>query len=217
MCSQFGLNTSKEKLEELGIEVSSEVSRIESTFLPYQKAPVVVNHNQKIKLTPMNFSLVPSWSKESKVKFATHNARIETVLEKPTWKKPFISQHCLVPMSSFYESVYEGPHQGHVIQFQKENHELLLAAGIFDCWVNPETKEKLNSFSILTTEPDDFIKYYGHDRSPIFLENNYAMKWLKINEMSGEEQRDWLFNKLTRPSLSVSVVRPLKAGWEKRK
>lgn len=34
------------------------------------------------------WSLVPPWSKGLKLKFATHNAKAEGILEKNTWRKP---------------------------------------------------------------------------------------------------------------------------------
>lgn len=56
----------------------------------------------------MRYSLVPNWSKEAKVKFATHNARLESIDEKPTWKTVFSEQHCLVPLTDFIEPILPG-------------------------------------------------------------------------------------------------------------
>lgn len=210
----FGLKPiKKEELLENGIHTAIDIP--EGLFLPYQKAPVIVSENQntpeiKYKITSMGFSLVPSWSKEAKVKFATHNARIESVLEKPTWKTPFLKQHCVIPISNFYESVYEGPLQGNVISFHKPHHELLFAAGLFDRW------NESFSFSILTTEPTPFILEHGHDRCPIFLKLDQAKEWLSLKD-DGAKMQSFLLNEFEKPELDVSVHRPLKAGWEKRK
>lgn len=218
MCSNYTLNVRAIELQEFIGKSELEIADINQRFLPYQSAPVVVQLTDlSYKLVAMNFSLVPSWSKDAKVKFATHNARIETVTEKPTWKTPFLKQHCLVPMTGFYESAYEGPCAGHIIQFSEKKDHLLFAAGIYDQWKNPETKKVSQSFSILTTTPTAFIVDHGHDRSPIFLNESIAKAWLNVNGQSDRYWLDFLNEQGVRPELKVSVDRALKPGWEKRK
>lgn len=223
MCAQFSLQIAAEELRNLGITVSRALDGIDERFLPYTKIPVIVQTPQGLKLTPMNFSLVPAWSKEPKVKFATHNARIETVAEKPAWREPFLSKHCLIPITNFFESVYEGPHAGHIISFgheagaeNQERKPTLFAAGLFDVWINPETKEPLFSCAILTTEPSPFILENGHDRTPIFLNFEDGKTWLTLRA-SEKEMVDFLLAKNIYPDLQVTRDRPLKSGWEKRK
>ena len=215
MCAQFALEISAAELRDLGIFVPDSVKSITDRFLPYKKIPVIVSTPQGLKLTAMNFSLVPAWSRESKVKFATYNARIETVHEKPAWREPFLSQHCLIPLSSFYESVYQGPHAGHIIGFTAEEKSLLFAAGLFDFWKNPETGESLFSCSIITTEPSAFILENGHDRTPIFLNFEDGKTWL---DLKGDANilKNFLLAKNLNPDLEVSIDRALKAGWEKK-
>ena len=155
MCSQYTLKLSRTDGGESSGNILSQLGAYDSTFRPSTTAPVVVLQNGQSKITPMRFSLIPHWSIEPKVKFATHNARIESISEKPTWKLPFVSQHCLVPVSSFYESVYEGPLAGHIIKFSGENDQALWAAGVFDCWKDTGLEKKsasppIFSFSILT-------------------------------------------------------------------
>ncbi len=164
----------------------------------------------------MSFSLIPSWSKELKVKFATHNARLETVTEKPIWKTPFLSQHCLIPLTSFFESVYEVPLAGNIIQFTESKNDLLFAAGLFDAWKDPVANRNIFSFSILTTDPTAFIKDHGHDRSPIFLIFENAKTWLDLRNDTNKMVEFLAISNL-RPDLIVQIDRSLKAGWEKRK
>lgn len=217
MCAQFTLKTNKSALKDLGINLPESFTEINERVLPSKVAPVVVQSQNELKLTGMKFSLIPSWSSEPKVKFATHNARIETVLEKPTWKIPFEKMHCIVPLTGFFESVYEGPLAGNIIKFEKDDNDLLFAAGIFDQWKNPtNSKDSFFSFSILTTEPTKYISDHGHDRSPIFLDFEKAKTWLKLTG-SPSSQVDFLLSQNLKPSLSVSIDRPLKEGWEKRK
>lgn len=224
MCSQFELITkATKKALRNQVKIPDTSEQINIRVLPYQIAPVIaVNKNQNsiLQLSPMSFSLVPSWSKDPKVKFATHNARIETVLEKPTWKDPFLTKHCIVPLTGFFESAYEGPEAGNIIKFRsaESDDHLLFAAGIYDIWKDPngDPSKKIFSFSILTTEPTKYIIEHGHDRSPLFLSFDDAKEWLHL-QSSPTGMIDFLLSKNQKPDLSVSIDRALKPGWEKRR
>lgn len=218
MCAQYTLKILNSDLfDELGVSALSAISNIDQRFLPHTSAPVIVNDKSTLKLTPMKFSLVPSWSTEPRVKFATHNARIETILEKPTWKQPFISQHCVVPMTAFYESAYTGPLAGNMIRFEAENDEVILAAGIFDFWKDTlQPKNSFFSFSIVTRDPSHFIVEHGHDRTPIFIPKDFVSQWLAPKEKSAEVIKSELVSRAYHPNLKVGIDRALKAGWEKR-
>lgn len=217
MCSQYTIKTTMtDLLEEIDLQGSVPES-IDQRLLPSSVAPVIVQDNGKLKLTPMRFSLVPSWSKEPKVKFATHNARIESILEKPTWKTPFLSQHCVVPMTSFFESAYTGPLAGNIIKFSQENDHLMFAAGIFDFWKDHENpKNSFFSFSVVTRDPSHFILEYGHDRTPIFIKKDFISQWLNPTSKTGEQLREELLQHAIHPPLKVDQERALKPGWEKR-
>ena len=218
VCSQFQIDLELQDIENIGVIAGSGFHGIHSRILPYQVAPVIVSDKNVKKLTPMRFSLVPSWSQEPKVKFATHNARIETVCEKPTWKNPFKRQHCVIPMTGFFESAYVGPEVGHILKFKDENYRLLFASGIFDFWQNSEdTTKNFFSFSILTREPSTFITEHGHDRTPIFIDAENIDFWLNDTNRSENEIRDQLLQMAIHPHVSVEIDRALKPGWEKRK
>jgi putative SOS response-associated peptidase YedK len=218
MCSQFELVCLSEAITESFPELAfAKNFEISQRFLPATAGPVIVAQDHQLKLVKMKFSMVPSWSKEPKVKFATHNARIESVEEKPTWKSVFLNQHCVVMMTGFFESVYTGPLAGHVIQFKQAQGKTLFAAGVFDFWNNdPDSSKHFFSFSILTEEPTPFILENGHDRSPIFLDEKYVKDWCSLKSNSYAETKRKLADWSLKPDLKVEVERPLKAGWEKR-
>lgn len=219
MCSQYTLKVKPNEIQdELDLIVPDILVDSESRYLPHSSAPVIVNDKDRLKMVPMRFSLIPSWASEPKVKFATHNARIETILEKPTWKVPFVSKHCVVPMTSFYEAVYSGPLAGNMIRFRKDIDGTLYAAGIFDFWKDPEEpKNNFFSFSILTRDPSRFILEYGHDRTPLFIHANYVKEWLSIESKPPELIKQELLDNAFHPNFNVDVDRALKPGWEKRK
>lgn len=180
---------------------------------PHRIAPVIVLRDDALTAVPMKFSLLPRWSKEPKVKFATHNARIESIAEKPTWRDSFKKRHCVIPMTSFIEPIYEGPEAGHMVSFHKPDSDWLMAAGIWDEWTDKESGEVIESFSIITSTPLPFVEKTGHDRSPVFLGAKAAKQWLEANTGDAE----WLLSVAEKPAIALTRFRPMKAGWEKRR
>lgn len=216
MCAQFQVDKIKfQKALALFVLDLKSISW-KSRILPYSEAPVLLFKEEKYLIDLFYFSLIPAWSKEKKPKFATHNTRIESVLEKPTWKRPFLKNHCLVPITTFIEPIYEGEFAGNMVKFELE--ECVFVPAIFDYWVDKKTGEVINSFSILTAEPGEFVKKIGHERSPIFIKQNLKTfeNWFDLENNDGASFLEFL-SKQYEPKMNALIDRPMKAGWEKRK
>lgn len=194
-----------------------EIFRGSRYVVPRTPAPVIVKQDGRIQVKEMSFSLVPSWSKDSKIKFATHNARLDTITDKPTWKIPFQRSHCLVPIKDFVEPIYENQFAGNMVKFSEVNDRLLFAAGIHDTWVDRTTGEALESFAIVTHNPPSFIFDIGHDRCPIFLNPDSQMDWLNLVNVVPSELKEFLLSNAAQINFKVNLDRPMKTGWEKRK
>lgn len=54
----------------------------------------------------------------------------------------------------------------------------MVAAGIYDEWINKETGEIIPSFAIVTSDPPPFISEVGHDRCPVFLPKDMQLEWV---------------------------------------
>lgn len=205
MCAQFTMKKSIQELEKLlGLPINKQDEYSERA-LPHSKAVVVTEDG----LTTMSFSLTPSWSPEPKVKYATYNARLETVDQKSTWRTPFLKHHCFVPMDAFIEPIYDGELGGNMVSFESES--LMYAAAIYDTWVNKKTGEVLESFAIITSDPSPFVKSIGHDRQPVFLDLESAKHW-NILKGSAKELKEFLVKHSLTPSLKALVDRPLKSA-----
>ncbi len=223
MCAQFLIKSRVEELaKKFGIMLPTDFdpdksgAPLDQRILPHRSAPVIVSDQGQRVLKQMNFSLVPAWSKEPKVKFATHNARIETVTEKPTWRIPFATHRCLVPITHFIEPIYIKKYAGNMVQFFLKSQGLLAAAGIYDIWANKETGEVLESFSILTDAPPPFVADIGHDRCPIFLKESAFGEWLSEGKKDPKTLLQLLQKNRADLDLDVKIDRPLAKGWEKR-
>ena len=227
MCSQFSLYSNPNKLsKELGIKIAEDLSSVSEIAFPYSYAPVVLKTNIELHMKLMSFSLVPAWSAEPRVKFATHNARLYSfdskknkeipIYEKPTWREAFKLRHCVVPMSGFIEPIYINEFAGNMVVFKNVIDEALLAAGIWEEWVNKSTGEVLESFTILTDEPYPYVLEMGHDRSPVFLKQEDLASWLSLEPKQPQKMIEFLRAKRLVPQLQTKKLRPLKEGWQKK-
>ena len=231
MCAQYLIMAKRREISER-FDIPIEQLRLDAfdlRVLPYRLAPVVVcgvaSGSAGNELRSMNFSLIPSWSKERKVKFSTHNARLFSkdeksgreipIFEKPTWKAPFLKRHCLVPMTQFIEPIYEGSLAGNMVSFRTQNSALLAAAGIWETWVSKEDGEVIDSFTVLTDDPYPFVANVGHSRSPIFLSSEFQMEWLSVDDRSPKHWIEFLREKREVPEFEVDIDRPLASGKRK--
>ncbi len=213
MCAQYDLIAQGTLLaRKYGISIPKDLS-FDQRVLPHKEAPVMTLDGLKI----MKFGLLPHWAKEANLKFATHNARLETIEEKATWRTPFKKNHCLVPITSFIEPIYSHEFAGSMVAFSEKHGELLSAAGIFDSWTNKETGEVIDSFSIITTMPPELILKTGHDRCPLFLKDEAFLDWLNPENGDVQERKEFLLNNQRVIDFSVTKDRAMKPGWEKRK
>lgn len=214
MCAQYDVLKTHSEIAQAMRRSFSGPAEWKPRIVPHALAPVAVGDHLEL----MRFSLLPRWSREPKVKFATYNARLDTALEKPTWKEPFLRRHCIVPISRFLEPVYQSRKglEGNMVAFTAP--ELLLAAGIWDEWSDGKAAEalRIRSFALLTDGPSDFVADVGHDRQPVFLSPERAEEWLANEGEKGEGLRTFLKEMAEEPDFRVEIDRPLARGWEKR-
>ncbi|UYL08032.1 SOS response-associated peptidase [Bdellovibrio sp. SKB1291214] len=211
MCASYGAASEFNLLKKTyRVEFPPILAMPQQIIYPHTPAPVVIAAEQKPQVQLMNYSLIPSWSKVRKPKFATYNARMEEVLNKPSWKKPFETKHCLVPIQEFYEAVYLGRFAGHKIAISSSDDQLLTAAGIWDSWQDDKTGEVVDSFAILTTEPTPEILDAGHDRCPLFLKAESFDTWLTA-QMSGTQWLEFLKVNQSDSGFQFSAKEPLKS------
>lgn len=122
-----------------------------------------------------HWGLVPSWSREAKLKYATFNARAETLTEKPafrdSWRR---SQRCLIPAVSYSEwPVIGGKKVRHAIR-HADGAEMLIA-GLWSDWSCGE--EARATFTMVTTAAVPQIEQI-HSRMPRILDQEEADRWL---------------------------------------
>lgn len=143
---------------------------------PSQNVPVIRLGKAGREISLMHWGLIPHWSKESKLKYSTINARAETLEQKPVYRTPFKRTRCLVPASGFYEwKKVAGGKQPYLI---KSKSGLMAFAGLWDHW--EKHNEAIDSFTIIVTDANKKVMAI-HDRMPVILHPNHYDQWLDPN------------------------------------
>ena len=148
---------------------------------PSQNNPVVlINEKNSRVILPMKWGLIPSWAKEEAIGSKMINARIETVIEKPSFRTAFSKRRCLVPADGYFEwRKNNKPGKKQPFRIVLKSRELFAFAGLWDLWKNPEG-ETIHSYTIITTEADDLVRKI-HPRMPVILRLENENIWIDPN------------------------------------
>lgn len=134
------------------------------------------------------WGLVPHWVRDKiqlkKFWNNTLNARGETIFEKPSFREAAKHSRCLLFVDGFYEHHHFRGKTYPFFVFAKKEKPLALA-GLYSEWLDRETGELLNTFSIVTTEGNSMMKKIHNNpklngpRMPLILPEELEDKWLQ--------------------------------------
>lgn len=138
------------------------------------------------KLVGLRWGLVPSWAKDPHGAARLINARLETVAEKPSFRKAFRSRRCLIPADGYYEW-YASPNvpakaRKQPFYIHPSGTELMVMAGLYEFW-RDDSKDPddplawLSSCTIITTAATDDLGVI-HDRMPVQVQQQNWDAWL---------------------------------------
>lgn len=134
-------------------------------------------------ITLMEWGLVPSWIKSEHDAMAiqnrTLNARAETLFDKPAFRS-ITKKRCLVLVDGFYEWMHQAKKKIPYFIRVKENGPFALG-GLYDEWVNTETGELFNGFSIITLAANRLMEeiHNTKKRMPLILHSRDEQQWVK--------------------------------------
>ena len=93
--------------------------------------------------------------------------RIETVLEKPTFRNAIRRRRCLIPADGFYEWEGDIPGKKKPDYIHRPDHSLMAFAGIWEHWMGADGSE-LETAAIITTTANALVATI-HTRSPVII------------------------------------------------
>jgi putative SOS response-associated peptidase YedK len=154
------------------------------------------------RLSVVTWGLVPSWAKDRTIGSRLINARVETLAEKPSFRRAFAKRRCLLPADGYYEWYPTN-------QLSKTNKPIkqpffirpvdggvLALAGLYEIWRDPAVPEDepgafLWTATVITTTAEDSLGHI-HDRMPMIVEPKRYAEWLDPTRTEPEHLRELL-------------------------
>ncbi|WP_327280412.1 MULTISPECIES: SOS response-associated peptidase [unclassified Streptomyces] len=140
------------------------------------------------RLRTLRWGLVPSWAKDPNGGARMINARVETVHEKPAYRRAFTRRRCLLPADGFYEwqpvaatataKAYKQPYF-----ITPQDAGVMAMAGLYEFWRDPAVSDEddpaawLATATIITTEATDAAGRI-HPRMPLAVAPEDHEAWL---------------------------------------
>lgn len=145
--------------------------------------PVIMKDKTGCWIRLMRYHLCPKSGKElTPFKYNLFNARKDRLLDSRTWKHIFGKQHAIFPFYRFYESIEGKSGEAKIIYFEPETKDLMWSASLFER--SKTTEGNLWSFAAITDEPPPEVAEAGHDRCPVFLNEDHFEQWLEPKDLS---------------------------------
>lgn len=189
MCYHASTPSKKKMLEQLPqYEVNyqgEQYFHVSSFTRPY--LPITTNENYRT-IEPAQWKLLPFWVKneEEAKKYAnTCNAESESIFEKASYKHYIKKNRGLLWVDGFYE-----PHKNKVTGKGENYYIYLPEKRIFSIgiviapWVNKDTGEITNTFSVLTTKANELLTEIHNEkmRMPLIIPPNDRDAWLDAKD-----------------------------------
>ncbi len=189
MCGRFVLNSPvPDIINEFHIDQTSFEYDPSYNVAPTQNIVIIKKNGLKV-LTNCKWGFVPSWAKDVAIGHKMINARSETVAEKPTFRKAFKNQRCLIVADGFYEWIKKGTVKTPVF-IRLKSQKPFGFAGLYNLWTSPEGKE-ICTWTIITNQGNDIPRSLHH-RMPVILPRDKHDLWLDPKNQDTEELLSFL-------------------------
>ena len=197
MCGRYSLFASQTDLESRFGASFGDDFEPRYNAAPGQTLPVITDEEPD-EIRRLEWGLVPRWADDATESYI--NARSETVREKPAFAEPYGERRCLVPADGFYEWADTGDgKRPHRVAF--EDDRPFAMAGLYERWTpettqagldafsgggaDPEDVEPLETFTVLTTDPNEVVEPLHH-RMAVILPPESEAAWLEGESVSFE-------------------------------
>lgn len=213
MCGRYASSRRPEDLiEEFEIEQSKiaaplapdyNVAPTKEVYAVVQRPPAADrNRPAQRQLRSLSWGLVPSWAKDPSIGSRLINARMETVTEKPAFRKAFAARRCLLPADGYYEwyTTKQTNAAGKAVKqpffITPADGSTLAMAGLYEIWRDPTRAEEDPArfrwtCTVLTTAAEDNLGHL-HDRMPLLVEVDRHQQWLDPASTSADQLKELL-------------------------
>ncbi|MBA2573932.1 MAG: SOS response-associated peptidase [Nocardioidaceae bacterium] len=140
------------------------------------------------RLAVLRWGLVPSWAKDVSLGSRMINARVETLSEKPAFRRAFAKRRCLLPADGYFEWYpteqfgASGKPLKQPFFIRPADGGILAMAGLYEIWRNEAVDREheeafLWSACVITTTAEDSLGHI-HDRMPMLVQPEGYDAWL---------------------------------------
>ena len=146
------------------------------------------------------WGLVPSWAKDRSIGNRMINARAETLLDKPAFRRAAVSRRALVPADGWYEwqlSPVQKDVKGKPVKqpffMHPADGSIAAIAAVYELWRDPsrhadDPQAWLASYALVTIEAEPGLAVI-HDRMPLILPRDRWDAWLDPQERDPDTVR----------------------------
>lgn len=180
MCGRFTQTAPWERVKkEFAVKEPAEENLFKPRYniAPTQLVPVVRDAASERIISNLKWGLVPSWAKDAEIGNRMINARAETLTEKPSFREAYAKRRCLIPTSGFYEWQKTSSGAKQPFYFYLKEKDVFGFAGLWEEWLDKDSGELLETFTIITTEANAVLKPV-HDRMPVIIKPDNYDEWL---------------------------------------
>jgi putative SOS response-associated peptidase YedK len=144
---------------------------------PSQAVPVIVAGPQRRRVQLMQWGFRPQWAAADPQRPAPINARAETLLERPLFRRSVAHGRCLIPADGFFEwQAIPGRRTKQPVYIRRRDGELFAFAGLYAAGGNG-ADAPLPTCAIITTAPNTLMEAI-HNRMPAILAPEEEEVWL---------------------------------------
>jgi putative SOS response-associated peptidase YedK len=140
------------------------------------------------QLRVLSWGLVPSWAKDPAIGNRMINARMETVADKPSFRRAFATRRCLLPADGYFEwyetseKTAKGKPRKQPFFIRPRDGGVLAMAGLYEIWRDPtrddDDPQRFRwTCTVITTDAADDVGRI-HDRMPLMVEPERWGTWL---------------------------------------
>ena len=189
MCGRFTLTMDVKELQEAFPGVDFGLALKPSYNIAPSHSVLTLSNQNPQKAVPFHWGFIPFWAKEKNIGYKMINARSETLTEKPSFKKPFQTQRCLILADGFFEWKKEA-NAKIPMYIQLKEKKPFAFAGLWSKWLQAD-KTPLFSCTIITTAANDLLKTVHH-RMPVIIQPEHYETWLDSSSQSVEPIKNLL-------------------------
>ena len=205
MCGRYASSRQPEDLiEEFEVQESLIPAPLEADYnvAPTKEVyavlerPAKKNRPQQRQLRVLTWGLIPSWAKDPSIGNRMINARMETVAQKPAYRRAFATRRCLLPADGYFEwyqtdeVTVSGKSKKQPFFIRPRDGGVLAMAGLYEIWRDPTRPDDDRApfrwtCTVITTDAEDSLGRI-HDRMPLMVPTQRWDDWLTSEQRPDE-------------------------------